>query len=122
MCDRCEELTERVRQLEATLFNKDWEAPREFKLTPMEARILATLYARDRTCSADMLIDATRDIGGIKRVHPNGNVIDAKICHIRNKLKPFGLSIETMWGAGYRLANESRAALRNWPHTEAEAA
>jgi len=118
-CDHCEELAERVRQLEATLYNKDWDAPREFGLTPMEARILATLLARDRTCSNNMLIDATRDLGGIKRLHPTGNVIDAKICHLRNKLKPFGLWIETVWGAGYRLDNQTRSALRNWRKAEA---
>ena len=119
MCDRCEELAERVRQLEAELYNTSWEAPSEIGLTRMEARMVSAMVARDRTCTQAFLILATRDCAGTKADYPDSNLIDAKICHIRRKLRPFGLSIETIWGVGFKLSPESRFRLLNWQSAEA---
>ncbi len=121
MCDRCEELEERVRQLEGELYHTEWEAPSEFGLTYMEARIVGALIARDKVCRQSFLIAATRDCAGTKTEFPHTGLIDAKICHIRRKLKPYGLEIETVWGRGYRLTASSRQALLDW-NNQAEAA
>ena len=118
-CAHCDELAERVRQLEAELYNTSWEAPREIGLTRMEARMVSAMVARDRTCTQAFLILATRDCAGTKEDYPGSNLIDAKLCHIRRKLKPFGLAIETIWGVGFKLTPESRHRLLNWQTAEA---
>lgn len=122
MCDRCEELEEKVRQLESELYNTMWEAPPELGLTSMEARILSVLVAHERPLAQSFLITATRDCAGIKGDFPNKQLIDAKICHMRRKMRAFGLGIETIWGRGFRLEAESRTRLRNWNVQRAEAA
>jgi len=113
MCEGCEIKDEKIRQLERELYGRDWEAPKEFRLTKLEAAIVATMLANNRVCSPALLIDATRG-RGTHTNNPNSNLIDAKICHIRAKLRPYGLRIETVWGTGYKIEDETRAKLLNW--------
>ena len=120
MCDRCEEHEERIRQLEAQLYGRDWEAPKEMRLTGMEEAIVATLIAADgRTCTPDLLIDATRGRRGTHTAHPTSNLIDSKICHVRAKMRPFGIEIETVWGRGWRIMPIHRERILNWRNQEA---
>lgn len=112
-CAHCQDLQERILQLETQLYNRDWEAPLEFHLTPMEASMVATMLTRDRACERDFLINATRKFGTSKQ-DPISNLMDTKICHIRAKLKPFGLEIITCWGVGWRITGESRDRLLSW--------
>lgn len=112
-CEGCEERDEKIRQLESELYGREWEAPSELRLTKLEAAIVATLLANNRICSQSLLIDATRGCGTHTN-NPNSNLIDAKICYIRAKFRPFGLRVETVWGMGYRMENETRAKLLNW--------
>lgn len=49
-----------------------------------------------------------------KKDFPSEKLIEAKICHMRRKLSPYDLKIETQWGYGFRLADESRRRLLNW--------
>ena len=113
MCEGCEERDERIRQLERDLYGREWEAPSELRLTKLETAIVATLLANNRICSQSLLIDATRGRGSQKE-NPNSNLIDAKICYIRAKLRPYGLRVETVWGCGYKIEDETRARLLNW--------
>ena len=112
-CEGCEERAEKIRQLEAELYGREWEAPSEFRLTKLEAAIVATLLANNRVCSQALLIDATRG-RGTHTNNPNSNLIDAKICHIRAKLRPYGLRVETVWGTGYKIEDETRTKLLSW--------
>ena len=122
MCAGCREKNEIIRQLRAELYGDDrWEPPRELALTHMERTILRYLVSTDRPRAKWYLLEVTRGGAGTK----NGtteNTIDAKICHLRRKLKPFGLVIETLWGEGYRLTPSARMALLNWPGGKQEAA
>lgn len=118
-CAHCEELEEKIRQLEKRIYGREWESPTELRLTLLEESIVATLLHSGRVCSPDFLIDATRGRRGTHASHPQSNLIDSKICHIRAKFKPFGLGIETIWGRGYRLKPESRDRLLNWQNQEA---
>lgn len=122
MCEQCEELTEKVRQLETELYGYEWEPPREFRLTAMEGRILGVLVAAERARSKDFLIEATRDIPGVKTDAPYANVVQSKVCHLRTKLRPYGLEIENVFGRGYRLTTESRTRLLNWTAEHPKAA
>lgn len=67
------------------------------KLTRWETQIFLKLWqAEDHFCP-------TSFSGGSMKVH---------ICHLRNKLEPRGVKINTVWGRGYRLPDESVSALR----------
>jgi two-component system cell cycle response regulator CtrA len=113
MCEGCEIRDEKIKQLEHELYGRSWEAPKEMRLTKLEAAIVATMLANNRVCSPALLIDATRG-RGTHTNNPNSNLIDAKICHIRAKLRPFGLKVATVWGCGYKIEDETRARLLNW--------
>ena len=120
ICSDCQEREERIRQLEERLYGREWEAPREFKLTPLEQFLVATLIAANgRACSEDFLIEATRAARHTYRQNPTSNLIASKICHTRSKLKPFGITIETVWGLGFRITIEMRERILNWEHRRA---
>lgn len=44
---------------------------------------------------------------------PHDKIIDVFICHMRNRLQPTGIKINTVWGFGYRLdmKEEDRAEI-----------
>lgn len=120
-CEHCEELEEEVRQLKAELFGADWTPPDEFRLTPSEAVIVRALIKKVGACSREFLMNATRGAPGTLRRDVNMNVIDAQISYIRQKFRPYDLTIGTVWGTGYCISNQTRQRLLNWPtqHTEA---
>lgn len=113
-CDRCAELEERVRQLEAELYHNGWEVPQELGLTHFESRMLAAMVRTGRPCTKEFLIQATRGIPGSKSDYPESNVIASKICHLRRKLRPFGCEIITVWGGAFRIDPISRERLLHW--------
>ena len=112
-----DELRERVRQLEEELFfDPGWQCPLEFSLTPSEQQILQALMSREEA-SKDFLLLSTAEAGREKDAAIK--IVDGHICHIRRKLKPFGVEIETLWGRGYRLPPASKTRLLNWTESEA---
>ena len=80
-------------------------------------------------CEAKTLIGATDRALAVLNFAKNGASLEAlrhaislnhdgsdahvkvRMCHIRQKLKPYGITIETIWGEGYRLPPESKAAI-----------
>lgn len=106
-----DELREQVRVLRAELRPAPgWEPPAELHLTPREATIVAALVARERCTREALMIGLYSDC-------PDGRdpkILDVFICHIRRKLAPFGLTIETVYGAGYQMPPADRARLREW--------
>jgi len=73
------------------------------KLTPNERNLFALLYARlGRAVSRGALLDAASYHHGWDR-EPQPKVVDVYICHLREKLKGYGLRIETVWGQGYKM-------------------
>lgn len=129
MCNLCpilaarnEELEARVADLERHVYNHDWEAPRELRLTPAEEAMMRVLVRwEDRCATRDTLYEATR-FGRYSHAHATDpRVVDVMMSKLRAKLKPHGLEIFTTWGRGYSLAPESRQRLLNW-NTESVAA
>lgn len=121
MCDRCEELEEEVIQLRARVYGCTWEPPPELRLTAHEAAILQAMIAHDRVAPNWLLYEATRQAPNAQGFDVDPKIIQIRICHLRKKLAPFGMSVETVWARGYRLESESRHRLLNW-NTEARAA
>ena len=43
---------------------------------------------------------------------PEMKIVDVFVCHIRRKLKPFGIEIGTRWGVGYFMTPANKAEAR----------
>ncbi len=95
---------ERIRQLEEILAPSSVSIPLEWRLTSAEATVFACLAARD-VASKDMIYDALYSMR-LEDVEPK--VIDVFICKLRQKVKPFGVQIETVRGSGYFLRDRDQ--------------
>lgn len=101
-------LRDRIEQLEGVAI-RGFVPPVEWRLTASEARTLATLLERPE-CSKDAIMSALyRDDG---REEPEMKIVDVFVCKLRKKLAPYGFPIQTIWGHGYKLAPETKAAVR----------
>lgn len=102
-----DELRERVRQLEG-LLGMTFEAPLQFGLTAKESRVLGTLMNLPMATKQALMTALYRD-----RIdaEPGIKIVDVFVCKMRAKLEPFGIRVETLWGQGYFLKDETKAAL-----------
>lgn len=84
-----------------------------FKVTASQAVVLATLLTRD-ACKKEQLLNAVQQHRLSKAnlptdlSEPQLKLIDVMICHLRKKLKPHGVKIETVWGSGYSISRQQR--------------
>lgn len=116
-CQHCEELEEKIRQLETELYGKAWHAPLEFGLTRQEERFLAAMVAYPGVRHMDLLFEAATHGGADD--DERKRLVTVIACRIRRKTKPYGITINTHYGCGYSLTPESRQRLLNWSQREA---
>lgn len=93
-------LRERNRQLEELLAPSSTPILAEWMLTPSEARVFAHLTTRDLCTKASIMAAMYSDRIDVE---PEIKIVDVFICKMRRKLKPFGITIRTVWGQGYGL-------------------
>lgn len=93
--------------LPAELFAIDWEAGiivcggRFAQLTRQELAIFSALYgAKGGVRTKEQLLNA---ITSFVDDAPEIKIVDVFVCKIRKKVADLGVSIETIWGSGYRL-------------------
>jgi len=102
-----EELRERVRILEDML-GMTFDAPLQLGLTEKEAKVLGLLTKVDMATKDAIMFhiyaDRPNEVPEIK-------VVDVFVCKVRQKLKPYDISIQTIWGRGYRLTTQDKAKL-----------
>lgn len=79
--------------------------PLEWRLTPQEGRLLASLFKAPEGYRTRAACHAAAC--GFS-AESDGKIIDVLVCRIRAKLSRFGVGIETVWGQGFRLTAESR--------------
>lgn len=103
-----DELRERIRQLEESLIDKA-EIPHCFGLTVSQARLLAFLLKRESAYLESIRVAL---FGASVGEPQSANLVSVMICKIRQKLRPFGVEIKTIWGRGYFLPAESKAKIR----------
>lgn len=110
----CEVLQKRVVELEAQIesVTGPHQIPLALHLTSKEASLVSFLMERTVASKEQILetvynesFHATGDIPELK-------IIDVFMCKIRRKFKPFGFSIETLWGHGYAMPGETKAGIR----------
>jgi DNA-binding response OmpR family regulator len=70
-------------------------------LTRQEASLLTSLHSHlAKVHSKDQLLS---DLYWRETDEPDIKIIDIYVHHIRRKLAPLGVTIQTVWGRGYRL-------------------
>lgn len=87
---------------------------RALKLTRLQASFMLVLLRRDDV-DKDTLHYVIESQRAMRRSRPNNpettdpKMVDVVICNLRKRLKPLGIKIKTIWGAGYSLEEDSRA-------------
>lgn len=81
---------------------------RTFKTSPLEAAMLALLLRRNEATKDQLhtVIEQNRPTMGKEPV--DQKMVDVMICKLRKKIKPHGVTIDTMWGIGYHMTSENR--------------
>jgi hypothetical protein len=82
---------------------------RTFHLTRLHSRLLLRFVRRGH-CTKDMVHDTVEDNRGNPDEPTLKKNVDVHICNMRKRLRPFGLSIHTIYGIGYTMPNEARDA------------
>jgi two-component system, cell cycle response regulator CtrA len=96
------------------------DVPIMFGLTGSEAKVLSLLGERDMA-NRDQFLSALM-VGRGADAEPEKKIVDVYICKIRSKLKPFGITIEAIWGRGYRLTEANKAKIAEYLTARTEAA
>jgi DNA-binding response OmpR family regulator len=110
---RCEALEQQLFEMKLVIAEpKQFDATfiNAFGLTKQEDLALDYIMRHDyptreriyHACSQDGRINAGS----------SPKIVDVLVSRIRNKLKKHGIRIETQWGVGYRMSNESKALVR----------
>lgn len=76
---------------------------RVFKATRLEAALLAVMLKRNTITKKQLhqVVEQNRPSPGMPETEEK--IVDVVICHLRKKLKPHDLMIETIWGIGYMI-------------------
>lgn len=110
-------LAERVRTLEEVLGARR-SVPAAFGLTFTEAKVFGVLLEREQVSRQQMLGILYGQRPGADE--PDMHVIDVFIFKVRKKVAPFGVAIGTVWGFGYRMSKENKAAVAEYLAAEVE--
>jgi two-component system cell cycle response regulator CtrA len=107
-------LTAEVQQLRSavTALNGAPLIPIELRLTKFETRMLVALMEAGAAIKSKeaLLAAAYADRWGTDD-EPEIRIVDVFVCQLRKKFIPHGIRIETVWGQGYHLPQESRAII-----------
>lgn len=105
--DELAEARERVRLLETEL-GADELVPISLPLTPMQRRLLGVILKRPLATKSNLMVAVLGSrLSGDDT--PDPKIVDVQVCHLRRKLGPLGISIETKWGEGYWMTAEAKA-------------
>ncbi len=107
--ERIELLEERIRQLEDILSPRSVPVRVEWRLTQSEARVFSHLTTREQATKQSIMLAMYSDRIDVE---PEIKIVDVFVCKLRKKLKPFGIEIQTVWGAGYALKNREQFLAR----------
>lgn len=78
-------------------------------LSQQQMAVFAAIWdAFPRMLTREALFNATAPVIGWD--DRELKIVDVFICHVRRKLRPLGIEIETMWGKGYRAVRPREAA------------
>lgn len=98
-----ETLKEENRQLRAMLVTPDFKTPQHWGLSASEDRMLSSLYSAPVGGRPKEALKTASCIS----THADVKVVEVRISKMRQKLRPFGVEIHTVWGFGYELTPAS---------------
>jgi hypothetical protein len=83
---------------------------RLFHVTRLQASLLAVLIVRNEVSKDTMhqIIESRRPPG---KEETDPKMVDVVICHLRKRLKPFSLKINTLWACGYYMEPQQRKTI-----------
>lgn len=102
--DENEQLRETVRQLQEVLVPARSFCAR-LGLTRQEDILFRHLASREIATQRSILLALYSDRADDP---PGWNIVSVMICKMRPKLRPHGISIELVWGVGYRLTGHEK--------------
>lgn len=81
---------------------------RMFTLTKLQASMFYPLIIRNEVSknALHQVIETRR--GATKKDETDPKMVDVVICHLRKKLKHFGIEIKTLWACGYYMEPDQR--------------
>lgn len=83
---------------------------RLFKVTRQQAAVLAVMLKRAEMTKAQIHTVLQENRPSASREPTDQKMVDVVVFHIRKKLKPYGIGIETVWGTGYLISPKYRDA------------
>jgi len=81
-----------------------------FKATRQQAAVLAVMLKRAELTKAQIHTILQENRPSTSREPTDQKMVDVVVFHIRKKLKPHGIDIETVWGTGYLISPKHRDA------------
>ncbi len=83
---------------------------RLFKITRLQASLLGVLINRNEVSKDTMhqIIESRRPPG---KEETDPKMVDVVICHLRKRLKPYSLKINTLWACGYYMEPYQRRSI-----------
>jgi hypothetical protein len=78
-----------------------------FKTTRQQSLVLGLLLRRPEVTKEQLHHAIERDRSGGKEP-TSAKLVDVLVCILRRKLKPFGFTVQTMWGHGYLMHPQDR--------------
>jgi uncharacterized MAPEG superfamily protein len=86
--------------------------PMSFRLTSAEARVFGVILSRPMATKEMTMTAFYAD-----RLHDDEvaepKIVDGFVCKICGKIKPFGVTIEAVWGQGWQMSAKSKAIVRD---------
>lgn len=104
-------LRDRIALLEGNHFEQEILFPIEWRLTGKEAQIMGILLKRERP-NLEAFMSILYGALAAADDAPDEKIIDVLICKMRQKLEPFDIQIETLWGAGYYLTSFTKKKIK----------
>jgi DNA-binding response OmpR family regulator len=82
---------------------------RFFKATKLQATLLSTLLRRNEATKSQLHLVLEQNRPGDNHANATDpKIVDVLICHLRKKLAPYDVKIETVWGTGYLISAPHR--------------
>ncbi len=106
--EKLDEALERIRQLEEELRGTAEAWPLDWDFTNSEQLIMTSLMRHDVATKENLYFT----LYGHRNDMPEWRPVEVFICHIRKKLKPIGVLIQTVWGKGYSIPQEDKEFIR----------
>lgn len=107
--DENQTLRDRIEELESVLFAGVRDGVRIYGCNVIQSRLLAFIASRGMV-TRDAIMTAL--YGCDANDPPDIKIIDTYVHHVRKKVAKASIVIETVWGQGFRMSSEHRAAVK----------